>query len=267
MDLCPPLGGGAVAAPARDGALLTQEAFSEALLYGPEQKSITAYPYKLIVNMASREEMLFDLDRDAAETRNLVGTEAAAAVPAEYHDLGERLYGTLLRASDTVHIQVEPGGAGHMLELSVTVGGPHGQGEITLSQGIRILRPLSRRRPDRPLPRDRVTHRTCRFSLDDSFILAFKVEPVRAPVEFDFLIDGEPATATTYIGKNMLHPDQMPFETRGGRIGKEAQGKPGSHPGAPCFMVWHAGQDSQGRRRAKLDKDVKQELRSLGYIQ
>lgn len=266
-DLGPLLGGGAVAAPARDGALLTQEAFSEALLYGPEQKSITAYPYKLIMNMASREEMLFDLDRDAAETQNLVAPEAAAAVPSEYHSLGERLYGTMLRASDTWYVQVEPGGAGHMLELSVTVGGAHGQGEITLHK---VFGSSGRFLEDSQigLSRETPSHmKLVGFSLDDSFILAFKVEPVRTLVEFDFIIDGKPATATTYIGAEMAHPDEMPFEIRGGRIGKEARGKPASHPGAPCFMVWHAGQDSQGRRPAKLDNDVKQELRSLGYIQ
>jgi len=259
--------GEAAAEPAPAGALLKQEALSEALLYGPEQKSITAFPYKLIMNMASRTEMLFNLDRDAAEAENLIAPEAAAAVPVEYHDLGERLYGTLLRASDTWYVQVEPGGAGHMLEMTVTAGGAQSQGEITLHK---IFGSSGRFLQDSQigLSRESASHlRLVGFSLDDSFILAFKVEPVRAFVEFDLRIDGKPATGITYVGEGMSHPDEMPFERRGGRIGAGAQGKPASHPGAPYFMVWHAGQDCQGRRPVKLDRDVKQELRSLGYIQ
>jgi hypothetical protein len=102
------------------------------------------------------------------------------------------------------------------------------------------------------------------LSLDKSFIVAFKVSPPRSAVEFNFLLNGEPATDLTFIGEELTSPDEMPFARKGAR---KKLGKPTTHPGAPCFLVWHAGQNRKGRRPVELDSDVKKELRSLGYIQ
>ncbi len=266
-DLSPLFRGEALAGPARPGALLTDQAFSEALLYGPEQKGITAFPYKLIKHIESGSDMFFDLDSDPAELENLITPDAGSALPLEYSVLSEQLHGTLFRASDTWYIQVEPGGAGHMLEMTVTAGAARGQAEITLYS---VFGSAGRFLEDSQIGLSRETGSSLRLvglSLDDNFILAFKVEPPRAVVEFDLSMDGKPATGMTYIGEVMSHPDEMPFERKGGRAGEKARGKPGSHPGKPCFLVWHAGQDNVSRRPVNLDRDIKKELRSLGYIQ
>lgn len=266
-DLSPLFSGETAAAPAEAGALLEEEAFSEALLYGQEQKGITAFPYKLILQIEAGSEMLFDLDADPDEQVNLVSDAREGNPPAEYHTLGEQIYGTLLRASDTWYVQVDPGGAGHLLDMTISAGAAEGQAEITL---YRVFGSSGSFLQDSQIGLAREARSRLKLvglSLDDSFILAFKVEPPRAVVKFDLNMDGEPATARTFIGETLAHPEHMPFERRGGRMGGKARGKPGSHPGAPCFLVWHAGQDYQGRRPAKLGRDVKQELRSLGYIQ
>jgi hypothetical protein len=266
-DLGPLFSGEMTAAPAAAGALLKEEAFSEALLYGPEQKSITAFPFKLILNPQSGERMVFDLGGDPGEQTNLASDERGAGQPDAHRALEEKLYGTLLRASDTWYIQIDPGGAGHLLEVTVTAGGAQGQADVTLH---RLLGSSGRLLEDSQTGLSREAGSRLKLvglSLDESFILAFKVKPARAMVEFDLRLDGKPATDITYVGKAMAHPEEMPFERRGGRMGRDARDKPLSHPGAPCFLVWHAGKDPQGRRPAKLDRDVKQELRSLGYIQ
>jgi hypothetical protein len=154
-----------------------------------------------------------------------------------------------------------------MLEMSVTAGEAPGRAEITL---YKVFDSAGRLLEDGQIGLSREAGSGLSLvglSLEDSFIMAFKVEPTRAVVRFDLRIDGEPAIRKTYVGENMVNPDQMPFEMRDGRHGRKAQGKPSSYPGTPYFLVWHEGQDNQGRRPAKPDKDVRQELRSLGYIQ
>ena len=48
-------------------------AYAEALLYGGEQKSLTAYPWKLIYEMQEGEISLFNLREDPGEQQNLAG--------------------------------------------------------------------------------------------------------------------------------------------------------------------------------------------------
>jgi hypothetical protein len=258
-DLGPLLSGESAPGPAAGEALLADEVFSEALLYGPEQKSVTAFPYKLIRHMESGAEMLFDLAEDPDETDNLAGSDMGA-----HERLGQHLFGTLFRISGTWYVQVDPGGAGHLLDVTVDAGKSTTLGEITLHRvfdtGGQFLGDgqigLSLEAPSRL--------RLVGLSLDKSFIVAFKVSPPRSAVEFNFLLNGEPATDLTFIGEELTSPDEMPFARKGAR---KKLGKPTTHPGAPCFLVWHAGQNRKGRRPVELDSDVKKELRSLGYIQ
>jgi arylsulfatase A-like enzyme len=258
-DLGPLMSGEAQAGPAGEGALLANEAFSEALLYGPEQKSVTALPYKLIRHMESGEEMLFDLGEDPREMENLTGDE-----PGAHEALGQHLFGTLFRMSGTWYVQVDPGGPGHLLDIAIDAGTASPQAEITLH---RAFDTTGRFLEDGEIGLSRETDSRLRLvglSLDESFILAFKVEPPRTVVEFSFTLDGESATSMTYVGEDLTSPEEMPFTRRSAR---KNLGKPLSHPGAPCFLVWHAGRNPRVRRPVRLDGDVKKELRSLGYIQ
>lgn len=262
-DLCPLLDGEAAAGPPRPGALLTDEAFSEAILFGPEQKCVTAFPYKIIRHMESGEELVFDLDRDPGETENLAAS--GGALPADiYQTLEQHLFGTILRASDTWYVQVDPGGAGHLLDMTVSAAITAGQGEIEFH---RVFDTGGRFLKDSEIGLSRESDARLRLvglSLNESFILAFKVDPPRMALEFNFLLDGEPATGATYIGEELTRPETMPFTPRGAR---KKLAKPASHPGAPCFLIWHTGGYGKGRRPVKLDRDVKRDLRSLGYIQ
>jgi arylsulfatase A-like enzyme len=262
-DLCPLFQGEETAGPPRQDAMLVDEVFSESLLFGPEQKCVTAFPYKIIRHMGSGEEMVFDLDRDPAETRDLTRSVDTALPAGTYQTLEQHLFGTIFRASDTWYIQVDPAGAGHLLDMTASAAGAAG-GEINLHRafdtGGRFL-------DDSEIGLSHETESRLRLvglSLDESFILAFKVEPPMAAVEFNFLLDGEAATGITYIGDDLAGPEAMPFTRRGA---SKNLGKPASHPGAPCFLIWHAGGQCKGRRPVELDRDIKRELRSLGYIQ
>ncbi len=103
-DLGPLFGGASSAAPPRPGALLGDEAFSEALLYGPERKSVAAFPYKLIRHMGSGAEMLFDLAEDPGEKHDL-GTQGPGGERAGVKgELERRLLETLFRVSGTWYV-------------------------------------------------------------------------------------------------------------------------------------------------------------------
>ena len=74
---------------ARGGRLFASgTAYSEGMLRGPEKKSVTAYPWKMIYNQDTREEMLFNIGRDPGERENLAAAETG---PMEaMGDLGQQ---------------------------------------------------------------------------------------------------------------------------------------------------------------------------------
>ncbi len=151
--------------------------------------------------------------------------------------------------------------------MTVTAGKASARGGITLYKALDSAgRPLD----DGAIGLRRLDQSRIRLagpSPDGGFTLAFKVEPPRGTVEFNFLLDGKPATAVTYIGERLSHPAEMPFGRRAGRSALKELGEPPLHPGAPFFLVRHGGRDRRARRPVELDGDVKRELRSLGYIQ
>jgi arylsulfatase A-like enzyme len=263
--------GGAAAGPPAADALLSHEGFAEALLFGPEQKSVAAFPYKLIRHMSTGREALFNLDEDPGERVDLAGcghgASPLAVTPDERRELRQLLYGTINRASDTWYVQIDCGGAGHMLDITITAGGATPAAEITL---LKAFGPGGRLLEDGQVGICRETESCFRLtgrSLDGALRLAFKSEPPRAPVEFDFMVNGEPAAGMTHVGGAASSPGKMPFTARGGHAGRKALGKPETHPGPPYFLVWHSGQDYQRERPLRLGKDIQQELRSLGYVQ
>jgi arylsulfatase A-like enzyme len=61
------------------GEPLPERAFTiEGNLYGPERKALIRWPYKAIVNVATRQRKLYHLGDDPGETRNLAEEEPAA---------------------------------------------------------------------------------------------------------------------------------------------------------------------------------------------
>jgi arylsulfatase A-like enzyme len=71
-------------------------AYSESILYGTEKKSLTVYPWKLIYDTVTGEEMLYNLRHDPRELRN-----AAAADPETRRVLEEVLLKALSGISET----------------------------------------------------------------------------------------------------------------------------------------------------------------------
>ena len=263
-------GAGAETLPSARDALLSREAFAEGMLFGPEQKSITSFPYKLIRHMPTGDEMLFNLDDDPAESLDLTadgdGGEAPGRKTDEHIALQQLLYGTLFRASDTWYIQIDPAGPGHMLDITITAGREPAPVEITLYKAFDAAGNLLRDGEVGLCRESKSSIRLAGLSLDDKFMLAFKAEPPGVPVEFNIIVDGEPANARTYVGESAEPPAEMPFTRRGGG-GRKALGKPPSHPDPPYFLVWHSGEGYEDRRPLKMGRDTQRELRSIGYIQ
>jgi hypothetical protein len=97
--------------------------------------------------------------------------------------------------------------------------------------------------------------------------LAFKVEPVQVPVEFDFTIDGLPAGERTFLGPELAQPAQMPFERRGGRAAAGMRGTPSRKPEPPYILVWQSRSRFGKQAKVTLKEQTRQDLKALGYIQ
>jgi arylsulfatase A-like enzyme len=250
-------------APSDEVTLLPEGVLSEGLLYGPEQKSIMVFPWKLTRNIGTNREMLFNLDRDPGETENLIGA-GTSDVRAGLESL---LYKTLFEASDTWYVEAAAGGEEHVFDISIT------GGQTPASAGIFLYKAFDS--DGNMIPDDEIglvhgpgsSLSVPRLKCTGKITLGFKLESPAAPVIFDLSIDGRPAQSRTYIGEGMSLPDQMPFTRRGGRHGRKTLGKPVAPPGMPYYFVWHSGQDYDSRPALKMSRDVQKELRSLGYIQ
>jgi hypothetical protein len=88
-----------------------------------------------------------------------------------------------------------------------------------------------------------------------------------APMRFDFMIDGQPATPRTFIGESLVRPPGMPFTVQDSLSDLASAGRPGRMPAPPCLTVWRSKTQYGGETAIELDEQTKQELRSLGYIQ
>jgi arylsulfatase A-like enzyme len=93
-----------------------QVAYSEAMLYGTEKKSVTARPWKLLYDTVTQEVMLFNLSNDPGEYTNLADKE-----PETKGLLEEMLLKTLLATSDTWYVEVAGGKQAHVFDLQVSL--------------------------------------------------------------------------------------------------------------------------------------------------
>ena len=97
--------------------------------------------------------------------------------------------------------------------------------------------------------------------------LAFKLKRRDAPVQFDFKIDGQPATQQTYIGKMLSMPVTMPFTDWDSVDDGDGKAEPDTRPEPPYFLVWLSKAGFESETAMELDDETEKELRSLGYIQ
>ena len=247
-----------------EGTLFPAEvAYSEELQRGGERKGVTAYPWKLIYDVSTGEEWLFNLQEDPAETENLIGLDGGT-VPL----LEGMLFKGLLAMSNTWYIEMAGDGTPHAFDLQVVAEKGSGIGRVHfhcfLDGDGRIVDPGG------------VVETTPSGSVLDikglevagSLTLAFKVEsPVGLPLSFDLRIDGVPAADATFIGESLKTPVAMPFSRKASRAARKSGGRPLRKLRGPCFQVWYSEAHHRGEERAQLRDETRRELRALGYIQ
>jgi arylsulfatase A-like enzyme len=219
--------------PAQSGQhLLPPEiAYCEAIMHGSEQKSVSAYPQKLIYDMATENRTLFDLANDPGEMNNVFGTDTEAAARLE-----QALFETLFGISDTWYIELAAGQDQHAFDLKITAE----KGLMIGNINVRELLDSSGNLVDT----DRVLSskmqgsvlRVNNLDLRGRVTLAFKVDPPRIPLEFDFEIDGKSALGQTYIGQSLLRPEGMPFIRAAKRARSRSEGRPAGDLSAPYVM-------------------------------
>ena len=246
---------------AQRAVLPPEAAFAEALLRGPEQKSITVYPHKLIYNTLTEEEMLFDLEVDPGEKHDISESQSDVR-----HRMEDRLFKALLDISDTWYVEMAGGSEGSIFDLRIEAKSTAGGG------GIRFLKLLDRRNAfvagdDVPaIVERRNTVVAEALDLNGLLTLAFKTNPHTAPLTFDLRIDGESPPAGVYLGRSLEAPAEIPFV-----LAREtallAEGVPKERPVPPYILIWHPGGKYASANRVRLNEKVKKELRALGYMQ
>jgi hypothetical protein len=246
--------------PEDPNALLPPEmAYSEALLYFDELKSMSAYPWKLIYNCANGRRFLFNLEDDPGEKVNLIGRDLEITRIME-----DALFRTIFAVGKTWYVEMSGGDRKHAFDLDITCTYRH------LNTGFVAHRLLDDdgHMLDIKLMGDTVVEpsrvKVSGIRVGDPVRLAFQVKRDVAPVHFNISIDGKPAMMKTFIGENLRRPPEMPFEEAGV---PEGNGRPERLPRTPYVVIWIEGSSMGGTGKIELDAETERQLRSLGYIQ
>jgi hypothetical protein len=262
VSLLPLMNGGGRLPTAR-GALLPPEiAYSEALLYGQERKSLSAYPWKLIYNIKTDEIILFNLAEDPGELENLADQSIQSRDLLE-----EALYRVLFDISDTWFLEMAGGQESHEFDLRI-------KGEVIRGAGTfsfhRMIDSHGNIFPTDKFGMANITRSAIdiqNLEVKDPLTLAFKPGKNRVPIVFDLWIDGKPAIRNTSIGRSLSQPVTMPFTEQIEQGLAAAEGEPDTRPRSPYCLVWLYRSGYREGSPVELDEETKQELRSLGYIQ
>jgi arylsulfatase A-like enzyme len=239
--------------------LLSQEfAFSEAMLYGTEKACLVTGPWKLVYDIDTEENLLFNLARDPGEQDNL--TSENPEIKALLEGLVVR---TLLDLSQTWYIEIAGGKDPHTFDLGINIAGGaifrlnkylDTDGDIVDDDWMPA---------DKPVPN---ALRVNGLKIRDRITLAFKTVPTVTPVGFDFRMNGTSAENVTYLGQGLRVPASMPFMLRPDQA-SESKGSPHKRPEPPYILVWHSGSGFEPGTPAQLGEDTERKLRALGYIQ
>ncbi|MFH1312553.1 MAG: sulfatase [Candidatus Eisenbacteria bacterium] len=261
VSLEPLITGRGEAEPSKVGLLPPKFAYSESMLYGAEKKSLTAYPWKLIYNTVTGEEMLLNLAADPGEHHDVLAGEIDTRKLME-----NVLFGTLFTISESWFVEISGGGESHTFDFSVKAQQKPFVGSIQMAKILDL--------DGNPVDSERAKLKKVSsyalkiegLELKGTVRLAFKANPKRASLTFDCRIDGEPATGMTFTGPTLSPASEMPFTEK---PTKQAvpPGPPQSKPQAPYILIWRSGDDLQPDTPVKLSEDTKQRLRALGYIQ
>jgi hypothetical protein len=264
VSLLPLISGTGERTPAEESLLPTEIALAEAILYGEECKSLSAYPWKIIYNINTEEVAFFNLAEDPGEL-----TDISEETPESLTLLQQTLYRTLFSISDTWFLEFAGGGEPHIFDIRITSKSARGVGRFEFHKIIDNKGEI--------LETDAFSTATIEPSVieirdlevTDPLILAFKLKQKKAPAEFDLRIDGEPAIMTTFIGDATARPMTIPFTEKAPDAEGDAGrlGKPERRPEGPYFLLWLERSQYDEETTIELDEETKRELRSLGYIQ
>lgn len=264
VSLMPLLSGTGELSSATPTLLPPDFAFSESILYGQEQKSLSAYPWKIVYEIRQDEITFFNLAQDPGETIDLSGESSESLRLLE-----QALYKTLLNIDDTWFLELAGGDVEHTFDLYVTSEAVRGAGHFKFHKMIDSRGDV--------LSTDAVGSASIEPSVveisdlkvTEPITLAFKLMLPKAPVEFDLKIDGRPATRATFIGEDFARPATMPFIEKRPPPDSEdsALDEPDSRPETPYYLVWLYRSRYRQESAIELDRETERELRSLGYIQ
>jgi arylsulfatase A-like enzyme len=237
-------------------------AYAEALMHGREKKCVITYPWKLVYETGTEEQNLFGLEDDPGETQDVTGS-----YPERVKRLEGLLFRTLFGMSDTWYVELVGREDGPVFDVVVTVEKGMMPGDISVHRVLDRMGNLVEPPCSLIVTGSGSGLRIKDLSLNGTLVLAFKIYPERFPVRFDFIIDGKPATSSTYLGQHLEPPDEMPFTITGRRARVAASSRPNAGFAPPYFLVWYEKSRYEGDRAADLDEKTKKELRALGYIQ
>jgi hypothetical protein len=264
ISLVPLMSGGADWPPSGSSLLPHDLALSEAILYGKEQKSLSAYPWKLIYNIKEDETEFFNLAEDPGETVDLSQEPSDSR-----HLLEQTLYRTLFNIDDTWFLELAGGDEGHTFDVYVTSEAVRGAGHFEFHRIVDARGNI--------LSTDAVGNAIVKPSVIEIYdlqikqpvTLALKLMQPKASVKFDLSIDGRPAVRNSFIGADLAQPMTMPFEEKPPPPDSDdtSLGEPGERPETPYCLIWLYRSRYQAESAIELDPDTERELRSLGYIQ
>jgi arylsulfatase A-like enzyme len=239
-------------------------AFSEAILYGDERKSLRAYPWKIIYDVKQDETACFNLADDPGELVDLSGQAIDS-----FSLLEQALYRTLLNISDTWFLELAGGDEPHVFDIHVTSEAVRGAGHFRFHKVIdsdgNILSTAAvgtaSVEPSVIQIRD--------LEVTEPMVLAFQLMQAKAPVEFDLRIDGKPAVTNTFVGETLSQPVTMPFTAQAPPPESDATtlNEPASRPDGPYYLLWLYRSQYQGESSITLDEETRRELRAVGYVQ
>ncbi len=246
--------------PSANALLPPDIAYAEATTHGAEKKAVTAGGWKLIYDALTENMQVFNLADDPTESRNLAHLETGQQARLE-----QILFRTLLGISDSWYIEVAGGDKARLFDLRITtekgglVGSIHPYRFLDSSGQIIEMDSLVNKQGHVMQVRG--------LQAQTPVTLAFKFESDNIPLEFDFRIDGRPATEQTFLGEALEHPETMPFTQMPKRAKSKSKGIPSRRPSPPYLIVWHTENPYAGNTAMRLDDQTKKELRALGYIQ
>ncbi len=244
-----------------DGMLFPpRAAYSEGIREGPEKKAVIIYPWKLIYEISSTGEELFNLGQDSAESENLIDEHREVAAPLE-----ELLTRALFEMSDQWYVEVSGGGGDHTFDLTVSAKGSAGGGWIC---PFKVGRDNQGATPEISHGGPGSIFEIKGLRTTNPVTVGLRIHAPRGlRPEMYFRIDGKTAETRTFIGETLENPRAMPFALPRKIAGADSVSGPSNRPDPPYILVWSVPGRCGEETPANLSERAKKELRALGYMQ